>query len=384
MSELRFTHFCIIDIMKNLRYLIPAIIVILSCSKQEEPQNDVLLPTDLQVSIDTASAIDGFVEVSASAQKSNFYSVEFFYPGGSEYIETTDGNASYIYQDSGTFSIRVKAHATANQFIQKDTSVTVSVSSNIGDIPNRGYTTPLSYPGYTLVWQDEFNGTTLSSDWTHEIGTGNNGWGNNELQYYKAENTEVKDGYLVITAKREPFNGQQYTSSRIITSGKQSFKYGRIDIRAVLPQGKGMWPALWMLGDSFWNQGWPNCGEIDIMEMVGGDRPTEGDDFVHGTIHWDNNNQYAKTGGSNQLSNGIFADEFHVFSIIWDDTEIRWYRDDIKYYEVDITSSAMSEFHQNFFFIFNVAVGGNWPGSPNATTQFPQFMAVDYVRVFQK
>lgn len=370
-----------------VRFLVKGLLILaffsLSCAKQSS-ESPVLSPTNLTVTISVSTDKEGLVEVYANAQNANYYSVEFFFPNGSSYVETVSGIASYTYQDSGTFAIRVKAHASFNVFVEKLDSVTVSVKSNNGSIPATGYTTPLSYPGYSLVWQDEFNGTELSNDWSFEIGNGANGWGNNELQYYRSQNTEVKDGYLVITAKREPYNGYQYTSSRIITRQKQSFMYGRIDIRAVLPQGQGLWPALWMLGNSYSTVGWPDCGEIDIMEMVGGDRQFEGDDFVHGTVHWDNNGQHASYSGYNQLQSGKFADEFHVFSIVWDAASIKWYRDDIKYHEINTTSATMSEFQQEFFFIFNVAIGGNWPGSPNASTQFPQFMAVDYVRVFQK
>lgn len=253
-----------------------------------------------------------------------------------------------------------------------------------GVINPDGYSTPETYAGYTLAWSDEFNGTSLSSDWTHEIGTGNSGWGNNELQYYRSENTTVKDGYLIIQAKKESYMGRQYTSSRIITQGNKSFKYGRIDIRATLPFGQGIWPALWMLGSNFSTVGWPYCGEIDIMEMVGG---SNGDNTVYGTLHWDNNGSYACTcdqGNDYSLSSGIFANEFHVFSLIWDNQKIQWYVDDNLFKTVDITPADLSEFQNEFFFIFNVAVGGNWPGNPSASTQFPQQMVVDYVRVFQK
>ena len=190
-----------------------------------------------------------------------------------------------------------------------------------------------------------------------------------------------KDGYLIITAKQENFGGQNYTSSRIKTQGIESFQYGRIDIRAALPNGQGIWPALWMLGDNISTASWPGCGEIDIMELIGGNGYN--DRTVYGTIHWDDNG-HASYGGHNSLPSGtMFSDEFHVFSIIWTSTSIKWLRDDIQYHEADITSSSLSEFHQNFFFIFNVAVGGNWPGSPDGTTIFPQKMIVDYVRVFQ-
>ena len=252
-------------------------------------------------------------------------------------------------------------------------------------IPTTGYTTPESYAGMTLIWQDEFTGDVVNEDfWTFEIGNGSSGWGNNELQYYRKENTYIKEENLVIEAKQEFFSGSNYTSSRMITKDKFDFQYGRVDIRAALPKGQGIWPALWMLGANFSEVGWPYCGEIDIMEMVGG---SGRENTVHGTLHWDNNGSYACTceqGNSYTLNSGTFADEYHVFSITWDETAISWYVDDTIYKTVDITPAALSEFRDNFFFIFNVAVGGNWPGSPNSTTVFPQRMIVDYVRVFQE
>ena len=248
-------------------------------------------------------------------------------------------------------------------------------------IPTGGATSPTSYDGMNLVWEDEFEGNSLNlAHWTHESGTGQNGWGNNELQFYRSQNTSIQNGHLVITAKKENFNGSEYTSSRIITKDKREFRYGRIDIRAVLPRGQGMWPALWMLGSNFSEVGWPACGEIDIMEMVGGNGR---ENTVHGTVHWQANGQRAEFGGSYRLSSGTLADQFHVYSIIWDARSIRWLIDNKEYHVIDTTPAELDEFRRSFFFIFNVAVGGNWPGSPDANTTFPQHMIVDYVRVFQ-
>ncbi len=241
------------------------------------------------------------------------------------------------------------------------------------DVNLNGFTTPDNYAGLTLVWQDEFAGNSLNtSDWNFE--TGDHGWGNNELQNYVSgtNNAKVANGLLTIEAKRA---GTGFTSARITTQGKQSFKYGRIDIRARLPQGQGIWPALWMLGSNFPTVGWPECGEIDIMELVGHE-PAK----THGTVHWEENG-VASFGGNTSLSSGIFADEFHVFTITWDQQFIRWFLDDVQYHAINI--SGIPEFQEDFFFIFNVAVGGNWPGNPDATTQFPQTMRVDYVRMFQ-
>jgi hypothetical protein len=249
-------------------------------------------------------------------------------------------------------------------------------------IPGQGYTGATSYPGYSLVWEEQFNGSVLNSDnWTYEIGTGSNGWGNNELQYYREQNTHLFAGHLVIEAKQENFGGNNYTSSRLVTLGKQNFQYGRIDIRAALPQGQGIWPALWMLGSDFAEVGWPACGEIDIMELVGNE-PNR----VHGTVHYGVDfNQHQYRGQSSTLSEGIFADEFHLFTIIWEEDNIQWFVDDVPFFEFsrpDVGSQPWP-FNDDFFFIVNLAVGGNWPGSPNASTQFPQYLFVDYIRVFQ-
>jgi beta-glucanase (GH16 family) len=232
------------------------------------------------------------------------------------------------------------------------------------------------------VWSDEFDGSTINeADWTFE--TGGNGWGNNELEFYRRENAEIYQGSLMITAKKESFSASQYTSARMVTKDKQTFKYGRVDIRAALPKGQGIWPALWMLGNNIGEVGWPKCGEIDIMEMVGGSGNKN--KTVYGTLHWESGGQRVCTCDKPgyTLPSGIFNDEFHVFSIVWNSSNITWYVDDVQFNQISVTPADLNEFHEQFFFIFNLAVGGNWPGSPDATTKFPQRMFVDYVRVFQ-
>ena len=279
-----------------------------------------------------------------------------------------------------TFNVQI-SEATNTERISRNQAIgTIENDDNDIEVNDIGYTTPTSYPGFDLVWEDEFDGNALNTnDWTYEFGTGDNGWGNNELQSYSDQNTTVSNGFLFIEARREGANN--YSSSRIITRDKQSFQYGRVDIRALLPKGQGIWPALWMLGSNFSSVGWPRCGEIDIMELVGGGEGK--DDVVHGTVHWEQGGQRALFGGDYQLPTGIFNDEFHVFSIIWTDNAIRWLMDDIEYHVIDTSPAELDEFRNSFFFIFNVAVGGDWPGSPDGSTEFPQMMVVDYVRVFQ-
>ncbi len=331
-----------------------------------------LPPTNLEATATISADGSGLVTFKASSE--NATNFQFFF-GDDSSIESTDGNASHSYKVSEVYVVKVIAYSKDNLSIDKEIKVQVKVS-----IPTVGYSTPTSYAGLSLVWQDEFDGTTLNaSNWEYEFG--GSGWGNNELQYYQEQNTVVEDGLLIIKAKRESVGGKIYTSSRIITQDKYDFKYGRVDIRAKLPKGQGIWPALWMLGANFSTLGWPKCGEIDIVEMIGG---TGNDNKVYGTVHWDNSGSHAQYGGSQSLTNGqLFADEFHVFTIVWDASFITWYLDDVKYHVIDITPDGLSELREDAFFIFNVAVGGNWPGSPDGATQFPQFMAVDYVRVFQ-
>ena len=255
---------------------------------------------------------------------------------------------------------------------------------NLDGLNGAANMSPDSYPGMTLAWSDEFDTNTLNEQlWSHD--TGGWGWGNNESQYYRSENTTIQDGHLVITAKKELYSGREYTSSRIKTEGKQSFTYGRVDIRAALPRGQGIWPALWALGSNFSDVGWPYSGEIDIMEMIGGSgRESE----IHGTVHWnigglDAPYNHTYIGGKTVKASGNFGDGFNVFSIVRSQDRIEWLVNDQPYYEFSIDDSPdLAPFRQPFFLIFNVAVGGNWPGYPDSSTSFPQRLVVDYVRVF--
>ncbi len=249
------------------------------------------------------------------------------------------------------------------------------------DIPSSGFTSPSTRDGMTLLFEDNFDGNSLDAGtWTHETGTGNNGWGNFELQSYTPDNTTLQDGHLIITAKEQQSGGAAYTSSRIISQDKFEFRYGRVDIRAALPEGKGMWPALWMLGANFNTVGWPQCGEIDIMEKVGG---AGLENEIHGTVHWQAETAYANFGGSTDLSTNT-NQQFHVYSVQWDSDQIRWFVDDVQYHVLDPSPCHLDEFRLPLILILNVAVGGTWPGDPNASTTFPQHMIVDYVRVFQE
>ncbi len=339
-------------------------------------------PTNLVVEVEVADDGTGWVFIQAWADNA----VEFQLRIGAddEPVATNiTGTFEYEFIQPGTYEMDVRAYGASGRYLRQ----VIQVAIVIGDdevTPDMGYVTPLHYDGWELVWHDEFDGNTINTaNWVFETGDGCPnlcGWGNNEQQYYRAQNAWVEDGILTIEARRESVGNRQYTSARMKTQGKQSFQYGRIDIRALLPKGQGIWPALWMLGNDITTVGWPRCGEIDIMEMVGGSGRER---TVHGTLHWDFNG-HAQAGGSYTLSSGTFYHEYHVFSIIWDEQTVRWFVNDNQFYQIDITPGHMTEFHQEFFFIFNVAVGGNWPGNPNETTVFPQQMRVDYVRVFQQ
>lgn len=250
---------------------------------------------------------------------------------------------------------------------------------------NAGYDAPTSYAGYSLAWSDEFNGTAVNTaDWTFENGDGcpgNCGWGNNELEYYQPNNATLQDGKLVIEARPEAVGGKNYTSTKLVSRDKKKFKYGRIDFRALLPKGQGMWPAFWMMPNNNVFGGWPKSGELDIMEMIGKQSST-----TYGTLHFGPGPNSTQLSGSKSLAFGTFNDEFHVFSIEWKEDEIKWLLDGVVFSTHTKAEFGANNypFNEDFFFIINLAVGGNWPGNPDATTVLPQWMIVDYIRVYQQ
>jgi beta-glucanase (GH16 family) len=229
--------------------------------------------------------------------------------------------------------------------------------------------------GWSLVWHDEFNDSTVNTTrWNFELGGG--GWGNNELETYTSnpENSWQEQGWLVIAAQKH--GSSSYTSARMTTWSKGDWLYGRVDVRAKLPYGKGLWPAIWMMPTDSYYGTWPASGEMDIMELLG-DNTTK----VYGTLHFANGSgQHQSTGGSYTLTGGTFAGSFHLFSYEWSANAQTWSVDGHPYY----TSTKGSPFDKRFFLILNVAVGGNWPGNPDVSTTFPQFMIVDYVRVYSR
>lgn len=231
---------------------------------------------------------------------------------------------------------------------------------------------------YELVWSDEFNGNSLDTNtWNYEIGTGSWGWGNNEQQYYTDRNIKVSNGTMKITAKREDYGGRKYTSSRITTKNKKNFKYGKIEARIKMPKFKGVWPAFWMLGANQDSVGWPKCGEIDIVEAI------NDENLVYGTLHWfhDPGNNNADSGSSVAVANRT---EYHVYGVEWTADKLRWYVDGKVYRTMDVSNDSFSEVRKEYFVIFNMAIGGQWPGYDIDETAFPATMEVDWVRAYKK
>ena len=231
---------------------------------------------------------------------------------------------------------------------------------------------------YELVWSDEFNGNYLDTNtWNYEIGTGSWGWGNNEQQYYTDRNIKVSNGTMKITAKREDYGGMKYTSSRITTKNKKNFKYGKIEARIKMPKFKGVWPAFWMLGANQDSVGWPKCGEIDIVEAI------NDENLVYGTLHWfhDPGNNNADSGSSVAVANRT---EYHVYGVEWTADKLRWYVDGKVYRTMDVSNDSFSEVRKEYFVIFNMAIGGQWPGYDIDETAFPATMEVDWVRAYKK
>lgn len=251
--------------------------------------------------------------------------------------------------------------------------------------------------GYSLIWSDEFDTTSLDeTNWNYQYGDGSDygipGWGNQEQEYYKKENISLQDGNLIITAKKESSNGYSYTSGRITTSGKVFTKYGKIEARIALPAVQGMWPAFWMLPESrYENQGWPHSGEIDIMEAKG-----RLPNVTSGALHYANDNNshtYLTANNVFKLNNYTNIEDYHVYGISWSEEKITWYCDDVEFMTVSksqwhtaaYVQKDASPFNQNFHILLNLAVGGhfdNYVLPPDAFSSAE--MRVDYVRIYQE
>ena len=243
--------------------------------------------------------------------------------------------------------------------------------------------------GWNIVWQDEFDKDSLDlTKWSREIG--GHGWGNNELQFYtdSDSNSYVENGNLILKAQVVPqgigsSKGlRYYSSARLRTYGKGDWKYGRIEVKAKVASGQGIWPAIWMLPTDWLFGGWPSSGEIDIMEHVGYDLGV-----VHGSVHTEAYNHKINTQRSSARKIANVDTEFHVYSIIWDKDKISFFIDDVQYFLFENDQQGNYKtwpFDQRFHLLINIAVGGDWPGNPDNSTNFPRKMLVDYVRVYEK
>jgi beta-glucanase (GH16 family) len=254
-------------------------------------------------------------------------------------------------------------------------------SSSLAQAPN----------AWIPVWSEEFNGSTLDPNtWSYQFGTGAeeglNGWGNNELQYYtnRPENLFVSAGLLNIVARAESFSGRNYTSARIRSKDKREILYGRVDARIKVPAGKGLWPAFWMLPTNSPYGGWAACGEVDILETI------NFADRAYATVHY--GGPFPSNTSSGTTSTGAWANDFHVFTYEWEPDQMRWYIDGSLYYGINSSTwfstnapdNPRAPFDVPFHFLINVAVGGNFPGSPNGSVGFPGTLQVDYIRVSQR
>lgn len=295
-------------------------------------------------------------------------------------IKVAAGYEAVLYQDDN--------FGGASTIVKGDTNCLVSrgFNDNISSLIVRKATTTK-----TPTWSDEFDGINTNS-WSFETGGG--GWGNSELQYYTNGNNayiqydnQAGSNVLVLEARREnPANygcwyGRcEYTSTRMVTRGKKSFKYGRMEARIKLPQTQGIWPAFWMLGDSFSSVGWPQGGEIDIMEHVGFEP-----NLTHGAMHGPGYSGATPITGTANIGQNV-SSNYHVYAVEWDTNGVRWYVDGNQFYsasKTQIQQYGQWVFDQPFWFLLNVAVGGSWPGNPDGSSNFPQRMYVDYMRVYQ-
>ena len=241
--------------------------------------------------------------------------------------------------------------------------------------------------GWKLTWSDEFEqdrGTPPdSTKWGYDIG--GDGWGNNELQYYtnRTDNSAADgEGHLVITLKSETYMNRSYTSARLLTKGKFTQAYGRFEARVHAPTGKGVWPAFWMLGADISTNAWPSCGEIDIMEIAGKEPKVN-----HGSLHGPGYSGGNPLTGTYRIPSGALTDDFHVYAVEWEENVVRWYVDTNLYHtkrNSDVPSGGRWVYDHPFFIIMNVAMGGNFGGPPDESTQLPQRMVVDYVRVYER
>lgn len=347
--------------LKSLSYLLFLILISSTCKKAvTDNGTTAIAPTNLTITANVNVSGNGAVDFTAAADNAVSYVFEF---GNGDIKTVASGTINYQYTSPGTNTYTVTVTATANSglTLKKSIQVTVTVSATTA----------------SLVWSDEFNidGTPDASKWGYDIGNGSGGWGNSELEYYtsRPENVIVQGGVLKIKAIKENYNGSQYTSARMLSKNKFVLTYGRVEVKAKLPAGVGTWPAIWMLGSDFETNSWPNCGEIDIMEHRGSEL-----NKIFGTLHYPGHSGGSANGSTKIITNA--TTEFHIYKLDWTAASINIYVDDQLYHSVP--NSPAIPFNHSFFFILNVAMGGNFAGSVD-----PLFsnstMEIDYIRVYK-
>ncbi|MGQ1787672.1 MULTISPECIES: glycoside hydrolase family 16 protein [unclassified Saccharicrinis] len=351
--------------------LLFSILLFSSCSKSDDSEMGYV--ADFEFEVDTNNV--SFTNTSTG----EYLYIEYDYGNGE--TSGAQSNKAYMgtayYPLKGEYTVKLTVYGPSNT--SSDTKTISKTVTIVADDPDY-------IPAEEgLIWSDEFNESSINTDnWTFEVGHGDWGWGNNELQYYTdGDNANIQDGKLIITARKVDDNTTtgSYTSARMVTMDKQEFTYGRIEVRAKLPSGRGVWPAIWMLGANLSTAGWPACGEIDIMEYVGY-QPN----VVHSTIHTASGSGVDGSGGSQTLDSA--EEEFHVYGMIWNEESITFYidtEDNITHtYAPAVKNANNWPFDKSQFFILNLAVGGNWGGAQGIDNSiFPQTMEIDYVRVYE-
>ena len=345
---------------KNTATLIVFFFILISCKKGADNTIAKIAPSNLVITAVPTTDGSGKVAFTATADNANSYAFEF---GNGDIKTVPTGTISYQYSIVGTntYTVTVTASNATGLTIKNSTQVSITIKEIVP----------------VLFWSEEFNtdGAPDSTKWGYDIGKGDWGWGNNELEYYtnRRENSIVQGGVLKVTAMKEDYNGSGYTSARLITKNKFAFTYGKVEIRAKLPAGVGTWPATWMLGSDNATVGWPKCGEIDIMEHLGRTLNT-----IYGTLHYP-----GRSGGNADGSTTVIANvttDFHIYSMDWSAGAVKLYVDGVLFHTT-VNSPGMP-FNHDFFFIVNMALGGNF-GGPLDPAFTKATMEVDYIRVYK-
>lgn len=345
--------------LKNAVILLCSFLILTSCKKGGSNGGGTsTAPTNLVVTGTPSTDGSGNVAFTATADNAVTFAYEFG-DGGIATVPTGSTTYKYTLVGSNTYTVTVTATSNSGGTLKKSIQVTVNVVAGT--------------PG--LVWSEEFNtdGAPDPTKWGYDLGGG--GWGNNEQEYYtsRPENAVVLNGTLKITAKKESYNGSNYTSARLLSKDKFSFKYGKIEIRAKLPAGGGTWPAIWMLGNNVGTAGWPACGEIDIMEHVGNQL-----NKIYGTLHHPGHSGANGDGSTIIIPDATTA--FHNYILEWSATTIKIYVDTQLYFTFNNTANL--PFNQNFFIILNVAMGGGFGGAIDPAFSSAS-LDIDYIRVYQ-